>query len=108
MDVLIFIVALLIVGGILSAMHGFIKPAVDWVYPDQAAHTPPQDGQLPPIANCDASAVASNQKQAKRKSPDGAHAKWWEKEMRKRRIKTAVAAHESAKRATLAARPRLP
>ena len=33
MEILIFIVALLLVGGVSSALHGIIKPAVDWVYP---------------------------------------------------------------------------
>ena len=33
MEILIIIVALLLVGGVSSALHGIIKPAVDWVYP---------------------------------------------------------------------------
>lgn len=33
MEILIFIVALLLVGGVSSALHGIIKPAVDWVSP---------------------------------------------------------------------------
>lgn len=33
MDVLIVIVALALVAGLASAMHGFIKPAVDWLCP---------------------------------------------------------------------------
>jgi len=33
MEILIIIVALLLVGGVSSALHGIIKPAADWVYP---------------------------------------------------------------------------
>lgn len=33
MDVLIFIVALLLVGGVFSSMHGLFKPVADWIYP---------------------------------------------------------------------------
>lgn len=33
MEILIIIVALLLVGGVSSALHGIIKPMVDWVSP---------------------------------------------------------------------------
>lgn len=35
MEILIIIVALLLVGGASSALHGIIKPAADWVYPSK-------------------------------------------------------------------------
>ena len=35
MEVLIFLVALVIVGGVLSAQHAVIKPVVDWMYPPE-------------------------------------------------------------------------
>lgn len=41
MEILIFIVALLLVGGVSSTLHGIIKPAVDWVYPPVPDASPP-------------------------------------------------------------------
>ncbi len=41
MEILIIIVALLLVGGVSSALHGIIKPAADWVYPLVPDASPP-------------------------------------------------------------------
>lgn len=40
MDVLTFIVAVALVAGLASAMHGVIGPAVDWMYPPPAPEQP--------------------------------------------------------------------
>lgn len=49
MDVVIIIVALLLVGGVAAAMHGFIKPAADWLYPPQANVPEPKPAEDPGI-----------------------------------------------------------
>lgn len=51
MDVLIVIVALALVAGLASAMHGFIKPAVDWMYPPPPEPAPPVSGTAAPGRN---------------------------------------------------------
>lgn len=108
MDVLIIIAALLIVGGILSAMHGFIKPAVDWLYP--LSREPAEQPIAPkqPCSNCAKQVTTAKQSRSKRKAPDVGHAKWWANEARKRRIRKAVAAHKSARQSAPITRPHLP
>ena len=51
MEILIFIVALLLVGGVSSALHGIIKPAVDWMYPPPPEPAPPVSGTAAPGRN---------------------------------------------------------
>lgn len=45
MDVLIVIVALALVAGLASAMHGFIKPAVDWLHPQAQGEPLPEPSE---------------------------------------------------------------
>ncbi len=40
MDVLTFIVAVLLVAGVFSAMHGLFKPVAGWMYPSPATPSP--------------------------------------------------------------------
>ena len=40
MDVLTFIVAVVLVAGVFSAMHGLFKPVAGWMYPSQATPAP--------------------------------------------------------------------
>lgn len=97
MEFLIVIAGLWGVGCLFSAMHGLIKPVVDWVAP-QNVNTTNQTAS-PRLAS--GMAPAGGKPRPRKRSMTGSHtqqrpnAKWWATYERKRRLRAAIAEHTS-------------
>ena len=100
MEILIIIVALLLVGGVSSALHGIIKPAVDWLSPEPSVRDFEIDTSLVDSTQAQQASPIQKSKPSRRAMRDEglsfqrALARQYARGAEKRRLRADIAEHE--------------